>query len=152
MADVQSFRCRVLEQTHLWSHTKQTEQRFHTSKVTKLSQCHKTVPKSQLFQRQKTVQNCSNVTKLFQRHTTVPTSQNCSVYILPVITNTIAYAMFDPRFDSIIAGTNKRFLEILVDNPDACFAHYCIEYDRVWMFTHQRSDISRSSPGVHHKP
>ena len=116
-------------------------------------QRHKTVPTSQnysivtkMFQYQK---DSFGITKLFQTHKTVAYSQNFSAYILPVITNTITYTTFDSRFDSIIAGTNKRFLETLVDNPDACFAHYCIEYDRVWIrVTHKGSDISRSSQDV----
>ncbi len=37
----------------------------------------------------------------------------------------------DSRFDSVLAGTNKRFLEFLLDNENACYIQYCIEYDRV---------------------
>ncbi len=35
------------------------------------------------------------------------------------------------RFDSVVAGTNKRFLEFLLSDEDACYVQYCIEYDRI---------------------
>ena len=35
------------------------------------------------------------------------------------------------RFDSLVAGTNKRFLEFLICNKETCYVPYCIEYNRV---------------------
>ncbi len=38
----------------------------------------------------------------------------------------------DSRFHSVVAGTDKRFLEFLLDDEESCYVQYCIEYDRVY--------------------